>query len=206
MSRGHIPLVKNGRRFYSIQPMRHILILPLAALLLTPTLARSQTNTNTITRETVAEAEKLIGLDFSESKMDMMVSGLKNQLTDFEAMRKFPLSNSVPPAMQFNPIPVGMKIDTKQKKFKLSPAGKVLMMIGKEGVGKNKRTAKYVGGGALAGTLIGAIAGGGKGAAIGALAGGAAGAGAQQLTKGKQIKIPAETEMAFRLNQDLQLK
>lgn len=107
--------------------MRHILILPLAALLLTPTLARSQTNTNTITRETVAEAEKLIGLDFSDSKMDMLVSGLKNQLTDFEAMRKFPLSNSVPPAMQFNPIPVGMKIDTKQKKFKLSPTPKVTL-------------------------------------------------------------------------------
>ena len=76
---------------------------------------------------------------------------------------------------------------------------------GKEGVGKNKRTAKYVGGGALAGTLIGAIAGGGKGAAIGALAGGAAGAGAQTLTNGKQINIPAESEMTFRLDQDLQL-
>jgi hypothetical protein len=77
---------------------------------------------------------------------------------------------------------------------------------GKEGVGKNKRTAKYVGGGALAGTLIGAIAGGGKGAAIGALAGGAAGAGAQTLTKGKEIKIPAESEMTVRLTQDLQLR
>jgi hypothetical protein len=77
---------------------------------------------------------------------------------------------------------------------------------GKEGVGKNKRTAKYVGGGALAGTLIGAIAGGGKGAAIGALAGGAAGAGAQTLTKGKQINIPAESPLSFRLNQDLQLR
>ena len=44
----------------------------------------------------------------------------------------------------------------------------------KAGVGKNKRTAKYVGGGALLGTIVGAIAGGGKGAAIGAIAGGAA--------------------------------
>jgi len=77
---------------------------------------------------------------------------------------------------------------------------------GKEGVGKNKRTAKYVGGGALAGTLISAIAGGGKGAAIGALAGGAAGAGAQTLTKGKEVKIPAESEMTFKLDQDVQLK
>lgn len=76
---------------------------------------------------------------------------------------------------------------------------------GKSGIGMNKRTGEYVGGGALAGTLIGAIAGGGKGAAIGALAGGAAGAGAQVLTRGKQVKIPAETVMRFQLNQDLQI-
>lgn len=73
-----------------------------------------------------------------------------------------------------------------------------------EGVGKNKRTAKYVGGGALAGTLIGAIAGGGKGAAIGALAGGAAGAGAQTLRKGS-TNVPAESELSFKLAQDMQL-
>ena len=77
---------------------------------------------------------------------------------------------------------------------------------GKAGVGKNKRTAEYVGGGALAGTLIGALAGGGKGAAIGALAGGAAGAGAQTLTKGKALNIPAETALTFRLDQNLTLR
>ena len=76
----------------------------------------------------------------------------------------------------------------------------------KQGVGKNTRTAKYVGGGALAGTLIGAIAGGGKGAAIGALAGGAAGAGAQTLTKGKKLDIPAESQLTFRLEQDVMLQ
>jgi hypothetical protein len=76
---------------------------------------------------------------------------------------------------------------------------------GKDGVGKNKRTGKYVGGGAVAGTIIGAIAGGGKGAAIGALAGGAAGAGAQTLTRGKKLNVPAETSLKFRLQQDLRL-
>jgi hypothetical protein len=76
---------------------------------------------------------------------------------------------------------------------------------GKEGVGKNKRTGKYVGGGAVAGTIIGAIAGGGKGAAIGALAGGAAGAGAQTLTRGKKLNVPAETTLKFRLEQPLSL-
>jgi hypothetical protein len=77
---------------------------------------------------------------------------------------------------------------------------------GKEGVGKNKRTAKYVGGGAVAGTLIGALAGGGKGAAIGALAGGAAGAGAQTLTKGKNVDVPAETDLTFKLAEDVTLR
>lgn len=73
------------------------------------------------------------------------------------------------------------------------------------GIGANKRTGKYIGGGALAGTIIGAIAGGGKGAAIGAIAGGAAGAGAQVLTRGKTLNIPAETELDFRLNQNMNL-
>lgn len=71
------------------------------------------------------------------------------------------------------------------------------------GIGMNKRTGKYVGGGALAGTLIGALAGGGKGAAIGAIAGGAAGAGTQVLTRGKDLNVPAETELTFRLNRDI---
>lgn len=71
------------------------------------------------------------------------------------------------------------------------------------GLGANKRTGTYVGGGALAGTLLGALAGGGKGAAIGAIAGGAAGAGAQVITRGKDLSIPAETKLNFRLNHDL---
>jgi len=73
-------------------------------------------------------------------------------------------------------------------------------------LGKNSTTAKYAGGGALAGTVIGAIAGGGKGALIGALAGGAAGAGAQVLTSGKKINVPAETELTFKTAQDLNMR
>ena len=76
----------------------------------------------------------------------------------------------------------------------------------KQGVGANKRTGKFVGGGAVAGTLIGALAGGGKGAAIGALAGGAAGAGAQTLTRGKSLDIPAETVLRFKIEDGISLR
>jgi hypothetical protein len=71
----------------------------------------------------------------------------------------------------------------------------------RDGIGANKRTGTFVGGGALLGTVLGAIAGGGRGAAIGALAGGAAGAGTQVLTRGPKLNIPSETVLSFRLDQ-----
>jgi hypothetical protein len=75
-----------------------------------------------------------------------------------------------------------------------------------QGVGANRRTAVMVGGGAVLGTLIGAIAGGGQGAAIGAAVGAGAGLGAEVLTKGRQVRVPAETLLRFRLDQDLRLQ
>ena len=76
---------------------------------------------------------------------------------------------------------------------------------GKEGVGANKRTAKYAGGGAALGAIIGAIAGGGKGAAIGAATGAGAGAGTQIFTRGS-VKVPAESVLTFQLQSPLQLE
>ena len=81
-----------------------------------------------------------------------------------------------------------------------------LAQKGSDGIGANKRTAEMVGGGAVLGTLIGAIAGHGKGAAIGAAAGAAAGAGTEILTRGKAVKVPAETKLRFKLDQPLRLE
>lgn len=73
----------------------------------------------------------------------------------------------------------------------------------KEGVGANGRTGKYVGGGALVGTIIGAIAGGGKGAAIGALTGAGAGAVGQTVTRGGEVRVPSESVVTFRLDRPI---
>jgi outer membrane lipoprotein SlyB len=67
----------------------------------------------------------------------------------------------------------------------------------KDGIGANGRTAKFVGGGALFGTILGAVAGGGKGAGIGALAGGTAGAIGQTVTRGSRVRVPAESVLTF---------
>ncbi|MBZ5641203.1 MAG: hypothetical protein LAO19_00440 [Acidobacteriia bacterium] len=75
-----------------------------------------------------------------------------------------------------------------------------------DNLGANKRTGKFVGGGAALGAIIGAIAGGGKGAAVGAVAGAGAGAGTQIITRGKEVHVPSETVLRFRLDRPLQLQ
>lgn len=71
------------------------------------------------------------------------------------------------------------------------------------GFGMNRKTAEYAGGGGALGALLGAAFGGGRGAGIGALAGAGGGALTQFLTRGKQVKIPAETVLSFQLVQTL---
>ena len=72
--------------------------------------------------------------------------------------------------------------------------------------GKGKRTGIMAGGGAGFGALIGALAGGGKGAAIGAAAGAGAGTAGSAYTGNKEIVLPAESALSFKLEQPLQLK
>ena len=76
---------------------------------------------------------------------------------------------------------------------------------GRQGVGANKGTGEFVGGGAAIGAVIGAIAGHGTGAAIGAGAGAGGGALAQVVTRGT-VKVPAESVLTFRLEAPLRVE
>ncbi len=76
---------------------------------------------------------------------------------------------------------------------------------GTAGIGANRRTAEMVGGGAVLGTILGAVAGGGKGAAIGGTLGAVGGGAAQVLTRGKEVHVPAETVLAFKLTEPWKL-
>lgn len=71
------------------------------------------------------------------------------------------------------------------------------------GKGRGTQSAERIGGGAVLGTIIGAVAGGGKGAAIGAVAGAGAGTAVQVVTHGDQVRIPSETLLEFKLQQDV---
>lgn len=69
-----------------------------------------------------------------------------------------------------------------------------------------KRNVGMIGGGAGVGAAIGAIAGGGKGAAIGAGVGAGAGTAAAAATGKKDVTLPAETKLTFKLSQPVTIQ
>lgn len=95
-------------------------------------------------------------------------------------------------------------VQVKGRRYRLETSD--FVESGREGLGANKRTVKFTGGGTVLGTIIGAVAGGGKGAAIGALSGAAAGAATQGLTRGKGVRIAAETLLNFRLEAPIRIR
>jgi hypothetical protein len=72
--------------------------------------------------------------------------------------------------------------------------------------GKGRRSAALIGGGAGMGMLIGGVATGGVGLLVGGLAGGGAGALGAAFTGNRDLSIPAESVVTFRLQDPLTLQ
>lgn len=78
-----------------------------------------------ITVEVINQAEKILGLDFTDAEADSMINDLNDNRKDFESIRKIPLDNSVTPALYFNPLPIGFEFEKNYLPFKVSQIGVV---------------------------------------------------------------------------------
>jgi Asp-tRNA(Asn)/Glu-tRNA(Gln) amidotransferase A subunit family amidase len=68
-----------------------------------------------ITKETIASAEEIAGVSFTDDERAMMVRSLNNQKRAIEALHKVALDNSVSPVLVFNPMPPGASLAPKRK-------------------------------------------------------------------------------------------
>jgi Asp-tRNA(Asn)/Glu-tRNA(Gln) amidotransferase A subunit family amidase len=61
----------------------------------------------TITKEMLADAEAVAGLEFTDEERELMVEGVNRRLRAYETIRGLELTNDVPPALYFEPVPPG---------------------------------------------------------------------------------------------------
>lgn len=67
-----------------------------------------------VDKESIDNAEKVIGLDFDESERDSLLENVNNFLKNYKKNREVEIKNSVSPAIQFNPVPGWLEIQKEQ--------------------------------------------------------------------------------------------
>lgn len=73
-----------------------------------------------ITKEMVAAAEDIAGLDFTDEERELMLGGLDRNLAAYRQLREIHVPNSVQPALIFDPVLPGRRIPTEHRPFRLS--------------------------------------------------------------------------------------
>jgi Asp-tRNA(Asn)/Glu-tRNA(Gln) amidotransferase A subunit family amidase len=72
----------------------------------------------TITKEMVAQAEAIAGLEFTDEERERIATALSRNVSNYERLREVPLANSVVPAVQFDPVLPGMELSTTRRPFR----------------------------------------------------------------------------------------
>lgn len=68
-----------------------------------------------ITKQMIKEAEALAGLEFTDAERDAIVRGVNANARSYAQLRTVELPNSVPPAVQFDPVLPGMKLPVERR-------------------------------------------------------------------------------------------
>ena len=78
-----------------------------------------------ITVAVLQDAQRLMGLNFTNAQLDSTLSEIADFKESYEAIRKVPLPNDVAPALMFNPIPVGYTFEQQKTPFEVARPAKV---------------------------------------------------------------------------------
>jgi Asp-tRNA(Asn)/Glu-tRNA(Gln) amidotransferase A subunit family amidase len=69
-----------------------------------------------VTREMVAAAEKIAGLEFTDAERDLLLDNLNNTLQAYQQLRRLPLPNDVAPAVRFSPVLPGRRLAAEPRR------------------------------------------------------------------------------------------
>lgn len=78
-----------------------------------------------LNRNDIQQAAKVIGLSFSDSEIDSLLPGVTGFRKDYEGNRKLTIKNSVAPALVFNPLPNNYTPPTEQQPLRYDLPDKV---------------------------------------------------------------------------------
>lgn len=76
-----------------------------------------------ITAAMVADAEKLVGLSFTDEEREQMLRNLAGNARSYAALREQPIPNGVGPAVRFDPQPIGTGPEVVERPFRRSRPG-----------------------------------------------------------------------------------
>jgi Asp-tRNA(Asn)/Glu-tRNA(Gln) amidotransferase A subunit family amidase len=100
-------------------------MLPVISILMLACLRSDQPRA--IQRSNVISAENIIGLNFTDTERDSLLKDLQDNREAYFKIHETVIPNQVPPALTFNPIPVGFKPKNQQSTLKLSPMPQVTL-------------------------------------------------------------------------------
>ncbi len=89
-------------------------------------------NDNQIEKESLEDAEEVIGLNFTETERDSMIELLTEYRSMYDTLRLIKIPNSLPPAFNFNPVPVGKTFDKAQRPLQYEDYSNTVMPINLE--------------------------------------------------------------------------
>ncbi|HSG49268.1 MAG TPA: amidase [Longimicrobiales bacterium] len=78
-----------------------------------------------LTKEMVADAERLAGLTFTDHEREMMLEGLTANRRAYHRLREAPIPNDIPPAVRFDPQLPGTEPQVEDRPFRPSRPGPV---------------------------------------------------------------------------------